>query len=104
MDAILAKASEAADFLKLLANPNRLAVLCCLHEQPRNVTELAQLLGLPQAAMSNQLALLRSAGLIDCDVKHRERIYYINDPKVVEMIRLLHGFFCQEKHIEANLE
>lgn len=94
MDDILTKSAQAADFLKLLANPNRLAVLCSLIEQPLNVTELAQRLGLPQAAMSNQLALLRSAGLIECEVKHRERIYMIKDPRVVETIKLLHGFFC----------
>ena len=52
---------EAAAFLKLLANPNRLAVLCKLHERPHNVTELAEAAGLPQAAMSSQLALLREA-------------------------------------------
>ncbi len=95
MEDILTKCNEATAFLKLLANPNRLAVLCCLQEQQRNVTELAQMLNLPQAAMSNQLAILRSAGLIDCDVKHRERLYYINDPKVADTIKLLHRFFCQ---------
>lgn len=95
MEDILTKCHEASDFLKLFANPNRLAVLCCLHEQKRNVTELAQMLNLPQAAMSNQLAILRSAGLIDCEVNHRERRYYINDQKAIEIIKLLHAFFCR---------
>lgn len=96
MNEILAKSHEATAFLKLLANPNRLAVLCCLQEQPRNVTELAQMLTLPQAAMSNQLAILREAELIDCEVKHRERLYYIKDPRVAEIIEILHKFFCEE--------
>ena len=73
---------EAAAFLKLLANPNRLAVLCKLHERPHNVTELAEAAGLPQAAMSSQLALLREAGLVSCEANHRERQYYIADPRV----------------------
>ena len=68
---------EATAFLKLLANPNRLAVLCKLHERPHNVTELAESSGLPQAAMSSQLALLREAGLVSFEVNHRERQYYI---------------------------
>lgn len=95
MKDILEKSSDASAFLKLLANPNRLAILCCLHEQKHNVTELTVKMNLPQAATSNQLALLREAGLVDCEVKHRERLYYIKDPKVVEMIKLLHGFFCE---------
>ncbi|MCF7530598.1 ArsR/SmtB family transcription factor [Neisseria lisongii] len=86
--------AEAADFLKLLANPNRLAVLCKLHEQRRNVTELAQIAGLPQAAMSSQLALLREAGLVACEVNHRERLYYIADDRVGKMIELLYSFYC----------
>ena len=88
---------EATAFLKLLANPNRLAVLCKLHERPHNVTELAESSGLPQAAMSSQLALLREAGLVSFEVNHRERQYYIADLRVTEMIQLLYSFFCAEK-------
>ncbi|PJG81983.1 ArsR/SmtB family transcription factor [Caviibacterium pharyngocola] len=95
MDDILQKSKEAAIFLKVLANPNRLAVLCCLSEGHRNVTELTQLINLPQAAMSNQLAVLREAGLVDCEIHHRERRYYINDKKSEEVIKLLHRLFCE---------
>ncbi len=87
---------DATAFLKLLANPNRLAVLCHLKDQQYNVTELAQMISLPQAAMSNQLAILREAGLIDCEIKHRERLYYIKDEKVTETIDLLYRLFCQK--------
>lgn len=90
---------EATAFLKLLANPNRLAVLCKLHEKPHNVTELAESSGLPQAAMSSQLALLREAGLVSFEVNHRERQYYIADPRVTEMIQLLYSFSAQ-KHLK----
>ena len=95
MKDIVEKSQEASTFLKLLANPNRLAILCCLHEQRYNVTELTVKLNMPQAAMSNQLALLRKAGLVASEVKHRERVYYIKDPKVAEMINVLHRFFCE---------
>ncbi len=88
---------EAAAFLKLLANPNRLAVLCQLHESPRNVTELAERVGLPQAAMSVQLAVLREAGLVSCKVNHRERLYSLADARVAETINLLYSFFCTDK-------
>lgn len=88
---------EAAAFLKLLANPNRLAVLCSLHDAPRNVTGLAEAVGLPQAAMSAQLALLREAGLVACETKHRERLYSIADPRVAATIDLLYSFFCADE-------
>lgn len=95
MNNIFEKCGEATAFLKLLSNPNRLAVLCCLAERQHNVTELSQKLEMPQAAMSNQLSLLREAGIIDCDINHRERLYRIIDPKAEKMIHLLHSFFCE---------
>ncbi|WP_071058159.1 helix-turn-helix transcriptional regulator [Pelistega sp. MC2] len=95
-----AQCDEASQFLKLLANPNRLAILCSLHEQRHNVTELSHLLDMPQAALSNQLMLLKEAGFVACEIKHRERIYYLTDERIVETIALLHRFFCHTE-IEA---
>ncbi|KPN73132.1 transcriptional regulator [Neisseria dumasiana] len=97
MEEMFSKYQEATAFLKLMANTNRLAVLCSLQDQRRNVTELAKMAGLPQAAMSSQLALLREAGLVDCEIKHRERLYYITDERVTQTIGLLYSFFCSEE-------
>lgn len=96
MTPLLEQYGQASEFLKLLANPNRLAVLCTIQDNKHNVGELAQLLDMPQAALSNQLSLLREAGLVDCEIRHRERLYYIADPRVHQMIALLHRFFCAD--------
>lgn len=96
IQAMREQCNRASQFLKLLANPNRLAILCSLHENKLNVNTLAKLVDMPQAALSNQLILLREAGFVDCEVHHRERLYYLKDPRVVETIHLLHSFFCQE--------
>lgn len=95
MNDVFARASEAADFLKLLGNPNRLAVLCALSEKRFNVSELMRMVGVPQTAMSNQLAKLRDAKLVDFEVNHRERLYYICDERVVQLIKTLHEIFCE---------
>lgn len=97
MENLLAKCDDATAFLKLLANRNRLAVLCTLLEGPCCVNELAERTGMPQAAMSSQLALLREAGLVDCEVQHRQRLYHLADARVRDTIALLHGFFCREE-------
>ncbi|QEY25311.1 ArsR/SmtB family transcription factor [Neisseria zalophi] len=96
MQDMFAKYDEATAFLKLMANTNRLAVLCSLQDRKYNVTELANMTGLPQAAMSSQLALLREAGLVDCEIRHRERLYYIADERVGQTIKLLYSFFCED--------
>lgn len=92
---MFSKCGEATTFLKLLANPNRLMVLCSLLERRYNVTELSQKLNIPQAALSNQLTILREAGLVDCEIKHRERLYFITDPRAKKMLHVLHEFFCE---------
>lgn len=94
-----AQCELATSFLKTMANPNRLAILCALHQKECNVSDLVTLIGMPQAALSNQLAILREAGFVDCYAQHRERIYFLKDQRVVEMIKLLHGFFCADKFI-----
>ncbi|MCU9999394.1 ArsR/SmtB family transcription factor [[Pasteurella] aerogenes] len=94
MQEMFSKCNEATLFLKSFSNPNRLMILCCLLEQKRNVTQITQLTGLPQAAISNQLALLRESQLIDCEKNHRERLYYIKDARVLELMQLMHRFFC----------
>ncbi|WP_418883955.1 ArsR/SmtB family transcription factor [Bisgaardia hudsonensis] len=97
MEGIKSNSDAAVNFLKPLSNPNRLAILCCLMGQKRNVTELTQLVELQQAVVSNQLSILKVAGFVDCDIKHRERLYYIKDERVEEVIKLLYTFFCDKK-------
>lgn len=96
MNEMFEMASDASDFLKLLANPNRLAILCCLLERECNVGELCQIIGMPQAGTSNQLAILRQAGIIVSETRHRERVYRIADEKTQVILAVLHKFYCEK--------
>lgn len=96
MENLLGKCDEASAFLKLLANRNRLAVLCTLPEAPCCINELAVRTGMPQAATSSQPALLREAGIVTCEVRHRQRLYHLADARVRDTIALPHGFFCAQ--------
>jgi DNA-binding transcriptional ArsR family regulator len=58
------KAREASDFLKALAHQSRLMILCILCEGEKSVTELERLLALRQPTVSQQLARLRTDGLV----------------------------------------
>ncbi|WP_449295452.1 ArsR/SmtB family transcription factor [Paenirhodobacter populi] len=57
-------APQIVALLKALSHEGRLAILCHLAEAERSVTELERLLGLRQAAVSQQLARLRADGLV----------------------------------------
>lgn len=65
----------AAHMFAALANPRRLEIVELLRDRERRVSELAELMGLAQAATSQHLAVLRSAGLVETR-KDANFVYY----------------------------
>jgi DNA-binding transcriptional ArsR family regulator len=62
--AMAKSAEEAAGYMRALSNPSRLLLLCQLVEGEMSVGELEVALNLGQAYVSQQLARLRSEGLV----------------------------------------
>lgn len=71
-----------ADTLRALASPRRLQILQRLEGGPREVMSLALDLNLSQPNVSQHLAVLRSAGLVEAERYGREVRYRISDPDV----------------------
>jgi ArsR family transcriptional regulator len=61
--------------LKVLAHPERLRILDVLRREPECVCHLEALLHKPQPYVSQQLRLLRDAGVI-CDEKQGQNVFY----------------------------
>ena len=80
MDAIT---TLQADVLKTLANPRRLEILHRLADGPREVGRLAADLGLSQPNVSQHLAVLRAAGVVEAERDGREVRYRLADPDVI---------------------
>ncbi len=57
-------ATDAAAFLKALANDQRLLVLCALLDGELSVGEINERVPLSQSALSQHLSVLREAGLV----------------------------------------
>lgn len=68
--------------LKVLAHPERLRILDALRREPECVCHLEVLLGKPQPYVSQQLRLLREAGVIRDDKQGQNVFYTICDPAV----------------------
>jgi DNA-binding transcriptional ArsR family regulator len=94
VDDMSVRADAATAFLKALAHEGRLMILCHLVSGERSVTELEQLLGSRQAAVSQQLARLRSDGLVQCRRDGRAILYSIGDTKVSRTVSLMYQLFC----------
>jgi DNA-binding transcriptional ArsR family regulator len=97
-------AREAADLLKALSSENRLLLLCQLADGDKTVGELADSLGLRQAAVSQQLALLRKDGLVAARRDGRTMHYRLTGAEARAVILLLHRLYCTPAHQTAKAD
>jgi len=91
------QAGQVARLLKFMANPERLQLLCLLAEKPHNVGELQEEVGLSQSALSQHLASLRTHKIVRAEAKGVLRIYQLSDPKVAEILKVLHQLYCTKE-------
>lgn len=104
VEEILANSGQAEKFLKLLANKNRLMVLCSLLGEELCVTELNERVPLSQSALSQHLATLRAAGTV-AGRREGQTIYYsIKDPRVARMLETLSELFCGSSNQNIDKE
>jgi ArsR family transcriptional regulator len=92
---IQGKATQAADFLKGLASPHRLVILCQLSEGEKSVTQLIEATQIAQTSMSQHLKKLKDEGLVDYRREHRVLFYRIAHPAVLEIMEVMYRSFCQ---------
>jgi len=89
------KAAEAAGLLKLLANENRLLILCRLAVAGEmSVGDLADAVDLSQSALSQHLAKMREDGLVATRREAQTVFYRIADPNAARLLALLKSIYC----------
>jgi DNA-binding transcriptional ArsR family regulator len=89
------KASEAAQLLKLLANENRLLILCRLVlAREMSVNDLVEAVGISQSALSQHLAKMREEGLLATRRQAQTVYYRIANPNAARLLALLKGIYC----------
>lgn len=88
------KAAEVAELLKVLSHPKRLLILCQLVEQERAVGDLAALVGAREAAVSQQLMMLRKDRLVRTRRAGRTVFYSLARPDIKALIGFLYQTYC----------
>lgn len=89
------KAKQIAELLKMLANENRLMILCSLMKQPMNVSKIAEKIpNITQSALSQHLALLKAYGILDYSKSGQSITYSIADHRVEQVINVLKEYYC----------
>ncbi|MFT2090756.1 ArsR/SmtB family transcription factor [Paraglaciecola sp. 2405UD69-4] len=94
LDELASNAGNAEAFLKILANKNRLMILCTLLDEERSVSDLNQSIPLGQSALSQHLAILRQHKLVDTRRDAQSIYYSVSDIRVKQIIEKLYEFFC----------
>ena len=87
-------AEDAAQFLKMMANPHRLMVLCYLLEAEMSVSEINEHLPLSQSALSQHLAVLRNSGIVQTRREQQTIYYSLASDGVHAIIAVLYEQFC----------
>jgi DNA-binding transcriptional ArsR family regulator len=75
--------------LRTLASTHRLGILHLLGERSCEVNEVAHALGMSQAAASQHLGAMRTAGLVEAVREGRTATYQLADPQVLLACNLM---------------
>lgn len=102
IDKLMVQARKASDLLKALSHESRLLILCVLVEGEKSVSELEEIMNLPQAAVSQQLARLRFDRLVNARRDGRMIYYSIASEEVAQLVGLLYEFFCKPVRNKAR--
>ncbi len=87
-----AELEKTAEFLKIVAEENRLKILCMLRAGEKCVCDIWQYLDLPQNLTSHHLKVLKDFRLVE-DRKEGLRVYYsINKKEVAKFNSSLNKF------------
>ncbi len=87
-------AGRACRLMKVLANPDRLLILCQLSQGERRVGELEELLGIVQPTLSQQLTVLRDEELVSTRRDGKCVFYALSSPKALALMKVLYEQFC----------
>lgn len=88
-------AGTATAALRVLANPDRLLLLCHIAQGEHCVSELEAALDIRQPTLSQQLGVLRRKGLVTTSKKGKYVYYTVADHSVLTLIGTLYDLYCK---------
>lgn len=104
IDDLSANATEASQFLKALAHPSRLLILCNLVDGERTAGELADRIGISKPNLSQHLTKLKEQGFVANRRSATTLHYRIADVRTEAIIRLLYEMFCANQTANNNTQ
>jgi DNA-binding transcriptional ArsR family regulator len=90
-------AAQAVAALKLLANEQRLLLLCQLSQGEMCVSDLEECLDIHQPTLSQQLGVLRSEAVVNTRREGKNIFYSVADPALLEILAVLYRLYCPKE-------
>ncbi|MFS0757245.1 metalloregulator ArsR/SmtB family transcription factor [Noviherbaspirillum sp. 1P10PC] len=93
-------AGQVCGLLKVLANPDRLLLLCQMTQGEYCVGELEETTGIRQPTLSQQLTVLRDEDMVATRREGKQIYYRIASQEALAVMTVLHALYCapeQEK-------
>ncbi len=94
MSALRESASTASSLLKVLANEDRLLILCQLTQGERNVGEIEALVSISQPTLSQQLTVLREEGIVNTRRKGKFIYYSLASFEIIQIMQTMSKLYC----------
>ena len=87
-------AGKAVSTMKVLANEDRLLLLCQISQGECCVSEIEEQLDIHQPTLSQQLGVLRNEGVVNTRRQGKNIYYSIADPALLEILATLYRLYC----------
>jgi DNA-binding transcriptional ArsR family regulator len=94
-ESLSASVDRACKLLKVLANPDRLLILCRLSSGELCVKDMELSLNIVQPTLSQQLTVLREEALVTTRREGKHIYYRLSSPESIAVIETLQKQFCK---------
>jgi DNA-binding transcriptional ArsR family regulator len=95
LQSMQAAASQATGLLKVLANQDRLLLLCQMTQAEYCVADLEELTRIKQPTLSQQLTVLRDEGMVSTRREGKQIFYSIASKEAVAVMQVMYELYCK---------
>ncbi|MGV3742472.1 MAG: metalloregulator ArsR/SmtB family transcription factor [Burkholderiaceae bacterium] len=97
LESLQAAALQATGLLKVLANPDRLLLLCQMTQGEYCVADLEELTGIKQPTLSQQLTVLREEEMVNTRREGKQIFYSIASREAMAVMQVLYEQYCANR-------
>ena len=100
-DELRVSADKASSLMKVMANADRLILLCQLSDAEKSVSELEKLSNIHQPTLSQQLTVLRESALVSTRREGKNIFYSITSRAAMAVMQVLQQQICFSENSEG---